>query len=573
MAVAPGIAEGKVLIHFQEEEVIPVRDLQDADLDAEVARFEAALLATRRELLELQERLNSSAGAGDASIFDAHLLVLEDPSLIDEVNKGIRLKKNNAEFVFQSVTHRFIKTLSAIDDAYLRERAIDLEDVARRVIRHLLGKSGQRLSGHDRNHIIVADELTPSDTATLNKENVAGFITEKGSKTSHTAIMARALGIPAIVGLEGICDKLENGDIILIDGYSGRVFLNPSPETLAGYQQLAEEKEHIEESLETLRESDSVTLDGRRIILSANIELPEELDDVIACGAEGIGLYRTEFLYFNRATPPDEEEQYEVYRKVAERVAPQSVIIRTLDIGGDKPTECLDLVEEENPFLGCRAIRFCLRHPDIFKTQLRAILRAAVHGNLKLMFPMISGREELLHAKALLDESMDELRIRGEAFQVDIELGIMIEVPSAAIIADLLAKEVKFFSIGTNDLLQYLMAADRGNERIAHLHDPAHPAVTRTLKAIIDAAHASGIWVGVCGELAGDIEFTPLLLGLGIDELSASAALVPRVKKAIRSLDIPACQAIVNHALSGERAVEIYARTTGLARTRYGDLF
>lgn len=573
MGVAPGIAEGKVLIHFQEEEAIPFRDIPESELDAEVARFEAALLATRKELAELQERLTESAGAGDASIFDAHLLVLEDPSLIDEVNKGIRAQRHNAEFVFQGVSHHFIKTLSAIDDAYLRERALDLEDVARRVIRHLLGKSGQRLTAHDRNHIIVADELTPSDTATLNRGNVGGFVTEKGSKTSHTAIMARALGIPAIVGIEGICDKLENGDVILIDGYSGKLFLNPSAETLSGYQQLAEEKEHIEEGLETLRESDSVTMDGRHIILSANIELPEELDDVASCGAEGIGLYRTEFLYFNRSTPPDEEEQYAIYRQVAERIAPQSVIIRTLDIGGDKPTECLDLTEEENPFLGCRAIRFCLRHPEIFKTQLRAILRAAVHGHLRLMFPMISGREELLHAKSLLDESMEELRARGEAFQADIEVGIMIEVPSAALIADMLAKEVKFFSIGTNDLLQYLMAADRGNERISHLHDPAHPAVTRILKTIIDAAHAAGIWVGVCGELAGDIEFTPLLIGLGIDELSASAALVPRVKKAIRSLDVPACQEVVSHALAGERAVEIYARTTGLARIRYGDLF
>lgn len=573
MGVAPGIAEGKVLIHFQEEEVIPFRDLAQEDLDAEVARFEAALLATRRELLELQERLTESAGAGDASIFDAHLLVLEDPSLIDEVRKGILQQKHNAEFIFQGVSHRFIKTLSAIDDAYLRERAIDLEDVTRRVIRHLLGKTGQRLTGHDRNHIIVADELTPSDTATLNRGNVAGFITEKGSKTAHTAIMARALGIPAIVGVEGICDKLKNGDVILIDGYSGKIFFNPSAETLAGYQQLAEEKEHIEEGLETLRERDAVTLDGRRIILSANIELPEELDDVAACGAEGIGLYRTEFLYFNRTAPPTEEEQYAIYRQVAERSGPQGAIIRTLDIGGDKPSECLDIGEEQNPFLGCRAIRFCLRHPEIFKTQLRAILRAAVHGKLRLMFPMISGREELLHAKSLMDESMDELRARGEAFQIDIELGIMIEVPSAALIADLLAKEVKFFSIGTNDLIQYLMAADRGNERIAHLHDPAHPAVTRTLKMIIDAAHAAGIWVGVCGELAGDIEFTPLLIGLGVDELSASAALVPRIKKAIRSLDLPACQELVTHALSGERAVEIYARTTGLARSRYPDLF
>ncbi len=573
MAVAPGIAEGKVLLHFQEEESIPFRDLVDEELDAEVSRFEGALLATRRELMELQERLSETTGAGDANIFDAHLLVLEDPSLIDEVLKGIRIGKHNAEFAFQSVTHRFAKNLASIDDPYLRERAVDLEDVSRRVIRHLLGKSGQRLTGHDRNHIIVADELTPSDTATLNRDNVAGFITEKGSRTSHTAIMARALGIPAVVGLEKICSNLANGDVVLMDGYSGKVILNPSAATLVRYQSLAEEKEHIEEGLGTLRESESVTLDGRRITLSANIELPEELDDVAACGAEGIGLYRTEFLYFNRTTPPDEEEQYAVYRKVAERTAPHGVIIRTLDIGGDKPTESLDLGHEENPFLGCRAIRFCLRNPEIFKTQLRAILRAGIHGNLRMMFPMISGYEELLHAKSLLGEAIEELRARGVPHQADMELGIMIEVPSAAIIAETLAREVSFFSIGTNDLLQYLMAVDRGNERIAHLHDPANPAVVRILKIVIDAAHGAGIWAGICGELAGDIEFTPMLVGLGIDELSASAALVPRVKKAIRSLDLPACRELVEHALSGERAAEIYARTTGLARTRYGDLF
>jgi phosphoenolpyruvate-protein phosphotransferase (PTS system enzyme I) len=573
MAVAPGIAEGKVLLHFQEEESIPFRDLIDEELDTEASRFEGALLATRKEIMELQERLSETTGAGDASIFDAHLLVLEDPSLIDEVLKGIRIGKHNAEFAFQSVTHRFAKNLASIDDPYLRERAVDLEDVSRRVIRHLLGKSGQRLTGHDRNHIIVADELTPSDTATLNRDNVAGFITEKGSRTSHTAIMARALGIPAVVGLEKICSNLANGDVVLMDGYSGKVILNPSAATLERYQRLAEEKEHIEEGLGTLRESESVTLDGRHITLSANIELPEELDDVAACGAEGIGLYRTEFLYFNRTTPPDEEEQYAVYRKVAERTAPHGVIIRTLDIGGDKPTESLDLGHEENPFLGCRAIRFCLRNPEIFKTQLRAILRAGIHGHLRMMFPMISGYEELLHAKSLLGEAIEELRARGVPHQADMELGIMIEVPSAAIIAETLAREVNFFSIGTNDLLQYLMAVDRGNERIAHLHDPANPAVVRILKTVIDAAHGAGIWAGICGELAGDIEFTPMLVGLGIDELSASAALVPRVKKAIRSLDLPTCRELVEHTLSGERAAEIYARTTGLARTRYGDLF
>ena len=573
VAVAPGIAEGKVLIHFQEEEIIPFRDLKDDELDAEVARFEAALLATRAELIVLQERLSDSASANDAGIFDAHLLVLEDPSLIDEVIKGIRSKRHNAEFVFQGVSHKFIKTLSSIDDPYLRERAIDLEDVTRRVLRNLLGKSGQRLGGHDRSHIIVADELTPSDTATLNRENVAGFITEKGSKTSHTAIMARSLGIPAVVGLEGICGSLESGSVVLMDGYSGKVFLNPSPATRAAYQSLAEQKEHVEEGLEVLRESDSVTTDGHRITLAANIELPEELDEVAACGADGIGLYRTEFLYFNRTEPPDEEEQYAVYRQVAERIAPHGVIIRTLDIGGDKPTECLDLGHEENPFLGCRAIRFRLNNPEIFKTQLRAILRAGVHGNLRMMFPMISGHEELLHAKAILQEAAGELRARGIPFRENMELGLMIEVPSAAIMADTLAREVSFFSIGTNDLLQYLMAVDRGNERIAHLHDPANPAVVRILKTVIDAAHAAGIWVGLCGELAGDIEFTPLLVGLGIDELSTGASMVPRIKKAIRSLDLQACREVVAHALSGERAAEIYARTTGLARIRYPDLF
>jgi len=573
MAVAPGIAEGKVLIHLLEEESLPFRDLKEGELDAEVARFEAALIATRGELMALQERLAQSPAAGDAGIFDAHLLVLEDPSLIDEVLKRIRQEKHNAEFVFHSVSQKFIRTLSSIDDPYLRERAIDLEDVTRRVLHQLLGKTGQRLGGHNRSHIIVADELTPSDTATLSRDNIAGFITEKGSKTSHTAIMARALGIPAIVGLDGITAELESGCTILMDGYSGKIFINPSSATRAAYQSLAEQKEHVEEGLESLRNADPVTWDGKRIALAANIEIPEELEDVAASGAEGIGLYRTEFLYFNRTVPPDEEEQYAVYRQVAERVAPHAVIIRTLDIGGDKPTECLDLGHEENPFLGCRAIRFCLNNPEIFKTQLRAILRAGMHGHVRIMFPMISGLEELLHAKALLAEAAAELKAAGKPFREDVELGIMIEVPSAAIMAGILAREVKFFSIGTNDLLQYLMAVDRGNDRIAHLHDPANPAVVRILKTVVDAAHDAGIWVGVCGELAGDIEFTPILVGLGIDELSTGTAMVPRIKKAIRSLDMEACRQVVDHALSGERAAEIYARTTGLARTRYPDLF
>ena len=573
VGVAPGIAEGKVLVHFQEEEVIPFRDLKEEELATEVSRFKAALLATRGELITLQERLSRSPAAGDAGIFDAHLLVLEDPSLIDEVIRGIHREKNNAEFIFQGVSHKFINTLSAINDPYLRERAIDLEDVSRRVLRHLLGKPGQRLAGHSRDHIIVADDLSPSDTATLNRENIAGFVTEKGSKTSHSAIMARSLGIPAIVGLEGICGELANGDTVLMDGYSGRIYVNPSPETRLSYQALAEVKEQVEEGLEELRDLEAVTRDGHRVTLAANIELPEELDEVAACGAEGIGLYRTEFLYFNRTVPPDEEEQYAVYRKVAEHISPHPVIIRTLDIGGDKPTECLDLGTEENPFLGCRAIRFCLNNPQIFKTQLRAILRAGAHGKLRLMFPMISGLEELTHAKVLMAEAAAELTAAGIPHDGAMETGMMIEVPSAAIMAESLAREVDFFSVGTNDLLQYLMAVDRGNERIAHLHDPSNPAVIRVLKMIVDAAHKAGIWVGVCGELAGDIEYTPMLVGLGFDELSASAAVVPRVKKAIRSLDLPSCRNLVEESLAGHHAAEIYARTTGLARTRYPDLF
>ena len=573
VGVAPGIAEGKVLVHFQEEEVIPFRDLKEEELATEVSRFKAALLATRGELITLQERLSRSPAAGDAGIFDAHLLVLEDPSLIDEVIHGIHREKNNAEFIFQGVSHKFINTLSAIDDPYLRERAIDLEDVSRRVLRHLLGKPGQRLAGHSRDHIIVADDLSPSDTATLNRENIAGFVTEKGSKTSHSAIMARSLGIPAIVGLEGICSELVNGDTVLMDGYSGRIYVNPSPETRLSYQALAEVKEQVEEGLGELRDLEAVTRDGHRVTLAANIELPEELDEVAACGAEGIGLYRTEFLYFNRTVPPDEEEQYAVYRKVAEHISPHPVIIRTLDIGGDKPTECLDLGTEENPFLGCRAIRFCLNNPQIFKTQLRAILRAGAHGKLRLMFPMISGLEELSHAKVLMAEAAAELTAAGIPHDGAMETGMMIEVPSAAIMAESLAREVDFFSVGTNDLLQYLMAVDRGNERIAHLHDPSNPAVIRVLKMIVDAAHKAGIWVGVCGELAGDIEYTPMLVGLGFDELSASAAVVPRVKKAIRSLDLPSCRNLVEESLAGHHAAEIYARTTGLARTRYPDLF
>ncbi|MEI8311618.1 MAG: phosphoenolpyruvate--protein phosphotransferase, partial [Verrucomicrobiota bacterium] len=392
------------------------------------------------------------------------------------------------------------------------------------------------------------------------------------SKTSHTAIMARSLEIPAIVGLHGICQQLTSGDDILLDGYSGTLILNPSPETLAEYGRIESAKEEVVERLELIRETASTTLDGRHIVLSANIDLPQELDDVAANGAEGIGLYRTEFLYLNRFEPPDEEEQFEHYRLAAERSKPNGVIIRTLDIGGDKTTQSLHLPEEQNPFLGCRAIRFCLLNPEIFKTQLRAILRAATFGNVKIMYPMISGIDELRQANAILEESKAELAARGVPFHPFIEVGIMIEIPSAVMAADHLAREASFFSIGTNDLIQYTFAVDRVNDRIAHLYNPTHPAILRMIKMAVDAAHANGIWAGICGEMAGDVLLTPLLIGLGVDELSATSAIVPRVKKAVQSLDASQCEALVRTALTMEDSAAIQQMSLDMAREHYAEI-
>ncbi len=570
--VAPGIAHGTALLRWEEDEEIPMRKISDAELPEEIARFESALIATRAELLEIQQKIATAIGSGDASIFDAHLLVVEDRTLIEEVLRGIERERCNVEYVFHSVAQKYCRTLGEIDDPYLRERVVDIEDVTRRVIRNLLGKTPGAANASDHPHIIVAHTLTPSDTAQLDRDLVLAFATETGSRTSHTAIMARSLEIPAIVGLQGICSKIVTGDDILVDGYKGVLIVNPSPETLQHYGRIESEKEEVLERLELIRETQATTRDGRRIVLSANVDLPEELDDVAASGAEGIGLYRTEFLYLNRAEPPDEDEQYEHYRLAAERAQPHGLIIRTLDIGGDKSAESLHMPEEQNPFLGCRAIRFCLQNPDVFRTQLRAILRAAVSNNVRIMYPMISGLAELRQANALLEQSKQELAERGVPFNPYIEVGIMLEIPSAILAADHLAKEVRFFSVGTNDLIQYTVAVDRVNDRIAHLYEPTHPAILRLLKMAADAAHANGIWIGVCGEMAGDILFTPLLLGLGMDELSATAAVVPRVKKALQSLSTTECAAFAAEALVMDDPSVILERVKEIARANYADL-
>ena len=572
IGVSPGVARGIVFIHHPEDEEPPKRRIDPEQVPDEVARFESALITTRAQILEMQQRIAEAIGAKDASIFDAHLMVVEDNTLIDEVLRTLQKEQWNVEFVFAEVANRYAKTLSEIDDPYLRERAFDIHDVTRRVVRNLMGRSTKTLAQMDGPQIVVSHNLTPSDTAMLNRQMALGIATEIGSRTSHTAIMARSLSIPAVVGLKGATTRLKNGDHILLDGNRGFVFLNPSDETLWNYGEVEVELERVEELLTGLRDTRSITRDGRSIILSANIELPEDVTLVHAAGAEGVGLYRTEFFFLNRTELPDEDEQYEAYYKVASGVAPQSVIIRTLDLGGDKFLSHSHLPSELNPFLGCRAIRFCLDRPDVFKTQLRAILRASAVGNVRLMYPLISGLPELRQANEILETCRQELRAEGRPFDESLEIGIMIEVPSAVLIANSLAKEVDFFSIGTNDLIQYTIAVDRVNERIAHLYEPTHPAILRLMELTVQAAHNNGIWVGVCGEMAGEISLAPLLVGLGVDELSASPGLIPRVKKAVQTLDSKECAQLVEDVRELDSAQEILERCEALARKSYGEL-
>jgi phosphotransferase system enzyme I (PtsI) len=574
VGVSPGLARGKIFVVADDgSDEVARHHIEPEQIAGEIGRFEAALIQTRAQILDMQQQIAEAIGAKDAGIFDAHLLVVEDRTLIDEVLRKLETDLCNVEFVFQEVATHYAETLSKIDDPYLRERALDIQDVTRRVVRNLQGKAPKAFLGLKEPHILVAHNLTPSDTATMNREHVLGLATDLGSKTSHTAIMARSLGIPAIVGLHDVTERLESGQEVLLDGYSGLLILNPTPQTLWHYGELKQRQAQVAEALTGLRETKSTTTDGRHIVLSANIELPAEVDAVVQNGAEGIGLYRTELLYLNRPTLPSEEEQFETYRKVAQHVAPHPLIIRTFDLGGDKIASGIDADNEQNPFLGLRAIRFCLENLGIFKAQLRAILRAsATTRNVKIMFPMISGLHELRRALSVVDECKKELAQDGHAFDDATEVGAMIEIPSAALCADALARDVDFFSIGTNDLIQYAIAVDRVNERIAHLYEPTHPAVIRLLKMVADAAHAHSIWVGVCGEMAGDLNLVPLLLGLGMDELSVSASLVPRVKRAVQTLSIGECKELVKKALEMETPVEILALCGGLAQRHYGDL-
>ncbi len=571
--VSPGIVCGPIHVVRDDFDDVARYSIEPSQIASEIARFETALVQTRVQILEMQQGIAEAIGAKDAAIFDAHLLVVEDRTLIDEVLRKLETELCNVEWVFEKVATKYAETLGQIDDPYLRERALDIQDVTRRIVRNLQGKAPKRLRDLAEPQILVAHNLTPSDTATMSHQQVLAIATDLGSRTSHTAILARSLNIPAIVGLHDATDKLETGQQVLLDGYDGLLIVNPTPETLSHFSEIKVTKDRVRQRLGGLRETKSTTRDGSHIVLSANIELPSDVEAVLANGAEGIGLYRTEFLFVNRDTLPSEEEQYETYRKVAQQVLPHPLIIRTFDLGGDKlAAGTVDIGDELNPFLGWRAIRFCLENVDIFKTQLRAILRAGALNNVKIMFPMISGLEELRQAIAVLNECKQEL----DAAKIDVgkgmEAGAMIEIPSAAIASDMLAREVDFFSIGTNDLIQYAIAVDRVNERIAHLYEPTHPSVLRLLKLTADAAHKNDIWVGICGEMAGEVALVPLLLGLGVDELSVAASLVPQVKLAVQSLALPECRQLVDEALKLSTASEILELCLDLATARYGDL-
>ena len=574
IAVSAGICRGKILVLHRARHIIARRGLADHEVTEEVGRFEKALVQTRQQILEIQDKVLKTLSAKEADIFEAHLLMLEDQVLVDEVIRMIRDQKVNADFAFHTVAERYVTALVAANDEYLRERANDMRDLLSRVLDNLL----EVRDDFDLRHlaepcILVSHDLSPSTTAQLDKKFVLGFATDIGGQTSHTAIMARSLGIPAAVGLQTVSQELESGDYALLDGYNGTIIVNPTDQTLFEYGQLAKIKASLEEKLREIRQQPAVTLDGKFIHLSANIEDQQDIEAVLTHGAEGVGLFRTEYLFISRESLPTEEEQYQSYRKVAAALKPSPVIIRTLDLGGDKFASHLQLAQEVNPFLGWRAIRFCLAQPELFRAQLRAILRASAEGNVKMMYPMISGLDELSRANALVDQCRAELRAEGLPFDEKMEIGAMIEIPSAALIADALASRVKFFSIGSNDLIQYTLAADRTNEKVSHLYEPTHPAIIRLIKMTVEAAHQHGIWVGVCGEIAGDPVLAPLLIGLGVDELSAAPPVVAQVKYIVRRLRLTEAQALAEFALHCESPVEIHARCRELARETAPSLF
>ncbi|HFQ2414679.1 TPA: phosphoenolpyruvate--protein phosphotransferase [Staphylococcus aureus] len=548
IAASDGVAIAKAYL-LVEPDLTFDKNEKVTDVEGEVAKFNSAIEASKVELTKIRNNAEVQLGADKAAIFDAHLLVLDDPELIQPIQDKIKNENANAATALTDVTTQFVTIFESMDNEYMKERAADIRDVSKRVLSHILGVELPNPSMIDESVVIVGNDLTPSDTAQLNKEFVQGFATNIGGRTSHSAIMSRSLEIPAIVGTKSITQEVKQGDMIIVDGLNGDVIVNPTEDELIAYQDKRERYFADKKELQKLRDADTVTVDGVHAELAANIGTPNDLPGVIENGAQGIGLYRTEFLYMGRDQMPTEEEQFEAYKEVLEAIDGKRVVVRTLDIGGDKELSYLNLPEEMNPFLGYRAIRLCLAQQDIFRPQLRALLRASVYGKLNIMFPMVATINEFREAKAILLEEKENLKNEGHDISDDIELGIMVEIPATAALADVFAKEVDFFSIGTNDLIQYTLAADRMSERVSYLYQPYNPSILRLVKQVIEASHKEGKWTGMCGEMAGDETAIPLLLGLGLDEFSMSATSILKARRQINGLSKNEMTELANRAV------------------------
>ena len=557
IAASQGISFAKAYVFVEPD--LTVKEVKIEDVAAEIKRFEDAIEASKKELTIIKENALASLGADKAAVFEAHLLILDDPEFMGTVKTDIESKVINAEYAFKETSDMFISMFEAMDNEYMKERAADIRDVSKRILAHLLGVDLPNPSLIDEEVIVIAEDLTPSDTAQLNKKYVKGFATNIGGRTSHSAIMARSLEIPAVVGTSSITEDVKNGDILILDGLDGVVLVNPDEVTTAEYKEKHAKFEAQKAEWAKLVTEKSVTKDGYEVILAANIGTPADLEGVKNNGGEAVGLYRTEFLYMGRDQLPTEDEQFEAYKAVLEGMGDKPVVVRTLDIGGDKELPYLDLPKEMNPFLGFRAIRLCLEEKDLFRTQLRALLRASVYGKLCVMFPMIATVQEFRAAKALFLEEKEKLVAEGVAVSNDIELGIMVEIPSTAVIADIFAKEVDFFSIGTNDLIQYTMAADRMSEKVSYLYQPYNPAILRLVKNVIEASHKEGKWTGMCGEMAGDSLAIPLLLGMGLDEFSMSATSILQARSQIKNLTLDEMKELVEKAVMCATTEEVLA--------------
>ena len=570
ISASNGIAYGEIFLYLQTDLEVPIYQVDASKRIEEIARFDQGLVTTRQQITKIKNEVEQNLGPDEARIFDAHLMVLEDQALIGETIREFEATGVNIETCFNNVSQRYVKAFDEINDEYLRERAGDIRDVAQRVLRNLLGQAAHHLGELAEKRVVVANDITPSDAAGINRSAALAIVTDVGSKTSHAVIVARSLKIPAVVGVRDLTTRVSSGDRVLVDGYEGVVIVNPTEQTLFRYGRIQTEKKTFESRLQAASRLPSETLDGVHVVLLANLEKVEENSSGRDSQAEGVGLFRTEYLYLNSSRLPGEDEQFASYRAGVAAFAPNPVVIRTLDLGGDKPLEGVPGLthHETNPFLGFRAIRLCLEHPELFKEQLRAILRASAFGRVRMMYPMISGVDELARANAILEEAKEELRKRKVEFDEKMEVGSMIEIPSAAATVDLLARHCQFFSIGTNDLIQYLLAIDRGNDRIAHLYEPTHPAVLRTIKSVVDDAHRRHLPVAVCGEMAGDPIFAPLLLGLGIDELSMAPPSLPAVKYLIRAMKMSDAKKLAADALTMSDPKEIYAMAEAFYATR-----